>query len=329
MKIATIGTSFITEWFLKAVSEIEDCECVGIYSRKAETGQILADKAHVKKVYTNLDEMLTTDEIDFIYVASPNSLHYQYSLQALEAGKNVICEKPFTSTVKELEHLIEVAKEKHLFLFEAITTLHVPNYLAMKERISSLGQIKIVQCNYSQYSSRYDQFMAGEKPNIFMPEFSGGALMDINIYNTHFIMGLFGKPKDVHYFPNLAENGIDTSGILVLDYGNFKATAVGAKDTKSKNCAQIQGDKGYIYVEGQPSRCHHVEVHLNHTSEVEVIELHDHDVTLYYELIAFNDIVKQENYDLCYEKLAYSLSVMEVVHEARKKAGIVFAADLK
>lgn len=329
MKIATIGTSFITEWFLKAVNEIEDCTCVGIYSRKADTGRAFADKTHVQKVYTDLDEMLHSDEIDFIYVASPNSLHYQYSLQALEAGKNVICEKPFTSTVEELKHLIEVAKAKHLFLFEAITTIHVPNYLAMKEKINLLGDIKIVQCNYSQYSSRYDQFMAGEKPNIFMPEFSGGALMDINIYNTHFIMGLFGKPKDVQYFPNLAENGIDTSGILVFDYGSFKATAVGAKDTKSKNCAQIQGDKGYIYVEGQPSRCHRVEVHLNNTSDVEVIELHDRDVTLYYELIAFNDIVKNADYECCYKKLEYSLSVIEVVHEARKKAGIVFAADLK
>ena len=92
MKIGTIGTGFIVEWFLTAVEHNENCECLAVFSRKEETGRALADKFNVKKVYTDFEEMLKDEEIDFIYIASPNSLHYSYALKALEAGKNVIGE---------------------------------------------------------------------------------------------------------------------------------------------------------------------------------------------------------------------------------------------
>src|SRR5699024_5608849 len=106
------------------------------------------------------------EEIDFVYIASPNSLHFEQAKLALEHGKNVICEKPFTSTVKEAEKLISLAKEKGLMLFEAITTIHLPNYQAIKAQLSQVGTLKVVHCNYSQYSSRYTKLIQGELPNV-------------------------------------------------------------------------------------------------------------------------------------------------------------------
>lgn len=327
MKIGTIGTGFIVEWFLTAVEHNENCECLAVFSRKEETGRALADKFNVKKVYTDYDEMLNDKEIDFIYIASPNSLHYPYAKKALEAGKNVIGEKPFTSNVKECMDLIHLAKEKQLFLFEAITTIHLPNFKILKERIGELGQLKMVQCNFSQYSRKYDQFKAGETPNVFTTKFSGGALMDINVYNTNFIMGLFGKPNKINYFANIAHNGIDTSGVLIFTYDGFYAEAVGCKDTKSKNMAQIQGEKGYIYIEGETSRCRKVEIHMYNTEDVEVIDEQEEITALYYEMKDFSKIVAEKDYDACYKLLDYSLSVCEVMEAARKDAGIVFDAD--
>jgi len=211
MKIGTIGTGVIVEGFLNAVMEVEDVECTAVYSRKEETARVLADKYSVKQVYTDYNALLKDENINYIYIASPNSMHYEYALKALQNGKNVICEKPFTSTVKEAEALVALAKEKNLFLFEAITTVHLPNYNKIKEKIQLLGELKLVQCNFSQYSSRYDKLLAGEVINVFNPAFSGGALQDINIYNLHFVTGLFGKSKLVKYAANIAENGIDTS----------------------------------------------------------------------------------------------------------------------
>lgn len=324
MKIATIGTSFITDWFLSAASKIDNAQPVAVYSRNEEKGKALADKFDIKKVYTNLTEMLQDKEIECVYVASPNSLHYTHAKAALDAGKHVICEKPFTSTAKELKELSESAKSKRLFLFEAIVTIHMPNYLSLKEKLPELGEIKMVQCNFSQYSSRYDKFKSGEAVNVFDPNFSGGALMDINIYNLHFVMNLFGKPKDVHYYPNISK-GIDTSGVLLLSYDGFQAVCVGCKDTKSHNISQIQGENGYITLNSETSRCSNYSLTTNDGTVLPAIK--QEDIALYYEIKDFIKIIEEKDYVACDALLNYSNDVMEVLETARKKAGIYFAAD--
>lgn len=324
MKIATIGTSFITEWFLSAAAKIDNAEPIAVYSRNEQKGKDLASQYGIQKVYTDLDAMLKDDEIECVYVASPNSLHYQHASAALTAGKHVICEKPFTSTAKELKELSELAKSKHLFLFEAIVTIHMPNYISLKEKLPELGDIKMVQCNFSQYSSRYDKFMAGESVNVFDPKFSGGALMDINIYNLHFVMNLFGKPNDVHYYPNMTR-GIDTSGVLVLNYEGFHAVCVGCKDTKSHNISQIQGEKGYITLNSETSRCANYSLTTNDGTVLPAIK--QEDIALYYEIKDFMRIMEEQDYAACEALLEYSNEVMEVLEQARKKAGIRFPAD--
>lgn len=326
MKIGTIGTGFIVSNFIHATRLNKNCEVVACYSRKEETGNAFAQKNNVAKVYTDLDEMLNNDEIDFIYVASPNALHYPQTKKALLAGKNVICEKPFTSTAEELKELMEIAKEKQLYLFEAIIPIHCPNYKWLKERVNQVGNLKFVQCNFSQYSSKYDAFKAGKKPNVFTPEFSGGALMDINLYNVHFTMGLFGKPNKVHYYANIQE-GIDTSGIVVLEYDHFIASLVGCKDSRSKNMAQIQGDEGYFLVDQETSRC--VEVISNFNGTSTYYSTQDVSNGMFYEVKDFLEIVEKEDYEACYQLLDYSLSVMEVIETARKDANIIFEADKK
>ncbi|MEG1475137.1 MAG: Gfo/Idh/MocA family oxidoreductase [Longicatena sp.] len=325
MNVATIGTGMIVGWFLNAVKQNEGITCTALYSRKKESAKALAEEFGVQNIYTNLDNMLEQADIDFIYIASPNSLHYEYALKALKAGKHVICEKPFTSTLKEFDTLSAYAQEHQLFLFEAIVTSHMPNYKAIKEHLHELGPIRMVQCNFSQYSSRYNNLLAGETPNVFNPSFSGGALADINIYNLHFTIGLFGTPKEVHYFPNKHQNGIDTSGVVILEYDGFKAICVGAKDTKSKCLTQIQGEKGYISMESETSRCSTFTLTIDGTTKSPAIE--ENPISLFYEVQDFVKIYNKRDYQTCYELLAYSRSVMEVYEKARKDGGIVFDAD--
>ncbi|AOR23718.1 Gfo/Idh/MocA family protein [Clostridium taeniosporum] len=326
MKIGVVGTGAIVETFLQAMSKVHGVECIALCSRKTSNRtDELSKKYNIQSMYSDYKKMLENKSIDFIYIALPNSLHYSYTLKALENKKNVICEKPFTSTIKESEHLITVAKKYNLFLFEGITTIYLPNFIDIKNKIKDLQDIKLVQCNFSQYSSRYNSFINGEISNVFNPTFSGGALYDINIYNLHFVIGLFGKPVDVRYLANTAYNGIDTSGIVILKYKDFVCECVGAKDTMSPSFVYIQGRNGYLKLNGSTNECPSFEFCID--GEVKSYNNQEDSNRMVYELNKFKEIFDNDNKDMCYKLLEHSLNVVETAVKARKDAEIVFPAD--
>jgi predicted dehydrogenase len=327
MRLGIVGSGVIVQEFLTITPYLKDTELTAIYGTKRSEVTIreLMNKYNIKNMFYSYEEFLNSG-IDNVYVALPNNLHFQFAKEALEAGKNVIIEKPFTSTYKEALILSELAREKQLFIFEAITNQYLPNYKKIKELLPTLGNIKIVQCNYSQYSRRYNSFKAGEVLPAFDPKFSGGALMDLNIYNIHYVVGLFGKPKNVEYYPNV-ERGIDTSGILILDYGTFKCTCIGAKDCKAPIANNIQGDKGCIHQNTPANVCMNFEVLMNDGTST-LINENNYDHRMVNEFIEFEHIIKNNELEKCYEMLQHSLIVCEVQTIARNKGRIVFPADI-
>lgn len=260
MRVGTIGSGAIVDRMIESMQATDHIEVVAVYSRTMDRAQEFAQKHHVKKWYDSLEQMLADDEIDTIYIASPNSLHFEQSKKAILAHKHVICEKPFTATRQECDALFDLAKENGVLIFEAITTMHVPNYHIVKEKLPMVGDLKMIQCNFSQFSSRYDKYKNREHTNVFDPAFQGGALMDINVYCIHFVTGILGKPDSVQYIANQGYNGIDTSGVLIMKYPNVLAVCMGAKDSSSENHVYLQGDKGTIRVYGSSCGvCQHVE----------------------------------------------------------------------
>lgn len=321
IKIGTIGSGFIVNTILENIAKTDGIICEAVYSRKEETGRALAEKFQVQKVYTDLDAMCQDEAIDFIYIASPNTLHYEQAKKALNYGKHVICEKPFTPYVWQAEELITLAKEKRLFLFEAITTLYHPNYQWVREHLSEIGTLKMLSCTFCQYSSRYDQLMDGEVTNIFDPEFAGGSLMDINLYNIHFVAGLLGVPDRVEYFAGRHEKGIDTHGVVIMQYGDMICQCTGSKDCHSKNNVQIMGDKGYIYVEPMSSNCQRARIVRNGMEDVSV-SLEENQ--WFYEVQELVKVIGRQDYERCYKNLENTLAVVQVLERARKSAGLGF-----
>ena len=250
MRVGTIGSGVIVDRMIDAMKQTKDVEVVAVYSRTKEKAEAYAQKHQIKKSYHDLEEMFQDNNIDTIYVDSPNSLHFEQSKKALQAGKHVICEKPFTPTLKEAEELFHIAKEKNVYIFEAITTIHLPNYQIVKDHLKDVGNIRLVQCNFSQFSSRYDQYKSHQVTNVFDPAFNGGSLMDINVYCLHFVTGLFGSPLSSQYIANKGFNGIDTSGVVLMRYPDMLAICTGAKDSSSPNHVYIQGDQGTLDIHG-------------------------------------------------------------------------------
>ena len=321
MNFCAIGTGAITKSMLQEFARCEDLNCIAIYSRNEATGRAIADQFGIPTVYTDMEKMLADPAIEMVYIASPNAIHYGQTKAALLAGKHVLCEKPFAPTVAEAQELMDLAKEKNLLLFEAITTAHHPHYAIIRDTIPSLGKLKMVLCTFCQYSSRYPALLAGKVSPVLDPAFKGGALMDINLYNIHFCVGLFGAPQGVHYYPNIHSNGVDTSGCLVLKYDGFHCQCVGAKDCAAENGIQIVGEDGYIHVTPSGSNCQKVVISIRGKEQV-VYELPENP--WYYEVQDLGKLFAAGDYDASHAGLSVTRDVVEVLEKARKDGGLCF-----
>lgn len=321
IRIGTIGTGSIVSTMLENIAKADGIACEAVYSRKATTAKALASQFRIGKTYTDLEDMLQDESIDLIYIASPNSLHYEQAKRALLHGKHVICEKPFVPTLKEAEELASLAKERRLFLFEGITTLHQPGYRAVREYLPLIGNLKMALAVFCQYSSRYDALMSGQTPNVFNPAFAGGALMDINLYNIYFLTGLFGKPEQLHYFAGLHENGVDTHGVLIMRYPELLCQCIGSKDSWCENSVQILGDKGYIQVTPGSGNCRNVRIVRKGMDDICVTQTEE---PWYYEIQELVKLISENDYDTCWSLLDKALEVAEILEAARKDAGLCF-----
>ena len=315
MKLGIIGSGMIVKDFLSFAHEIPEIKLEAIAARNIENLQELQLKYNIENIYTDIDLCLENKEVDTIYVAVPNNLHYSVAKKALEAGKNVICEKPFTLKYDETVELFEIAEAKGLILIEAITNQYQKNYLDIKDNIDNIGEIRLVECNFSQLSSRYEAFKNGVIAPVFDKSKGGGVLGDLNIYNIHFVVGLFGKPNKVHYSPNIV-NDVDTSGILLLEYDNFKVVCIAAKDTFNNSYVNIQGDQGIIKVIGPTNEVPNYSIQTKDSFINENKNIHSH--RMFAEFKKFIEVINNKDFKFMNNQKEHTLNVMYIYEKAKK-----------
>lgn len=315
MKLGIIGSGMIVKDFLSFAHELSEIKLEAITARNIENLKELQSKYNIKEIYNDIDLCLQNKEIDTIYVAVPNHLHYTVAKKALEAGKNVICEKPFTLKYDEAVELFEIAEDKGLILIEAITNQYQKNYLDIKDNIDNIGEIRLVECNFSQLSSRYEAFKNGILAPVFDKSKGGGVLGDLNIYNIHFVVGLFGKPNKVHYSPNIV-NDVDTSGILLLEYDNFKVVCIAAKDTFNNSYVNIQGDQGIIKVIGPTNEVPNYSIQTKDNFINENKNIHSH--RMFAEFKKFVEVINNKDFKFMNNQKEHTLNVMYIYEKAKK-----------
>ena len=326
MKLGIVGTGMIVRMIGPNLASwgIDVVAVAGTPTSMDEVNE-LADEYGAAGRYSDYHELIADPAVDTVYVAVPNFLHYAVTEAALKAGKDAICEKPLASNYREAAELAELARKEGRFLWEAVVTTRQPNFkLIRDELLPRIGTVKLATVNYSQYSSRYDAFRAGEVLPAFDPAKAGGAIMDLGLYTLTFTIGLFGDPVAAAYRPNI-ERGIDTSGVIDLDYDGFRAVNICAKDCGAPCFAQIQGTDGYIRMDSQPNLCDGVTLHLNDGTE----ESFDRSLPVMWEG-EFREFCRQQeagDLDECYRQLDESLVVSRVQNTIRYESGVVFPAD--
>lgn len=326
MKLGILGSGKIVKEILPVLEQVENIELVAIAARNEGKLEELVEEFNIGKYYIGIDDLLADPDIDTVYVALPNYLHYEAMDKAIAKGKDIICEKPFCGNLRESEDIFGRAFAKDLIVLEAASHRFIPNALAVRDELKKLGEIKIVSFNYSQYSSRYDKFKEGEITPVFDRSMNGGALMDINFYNVDYLSMLFERPKAVKYFPNM-EKGIDTSGILYLDYGNFKAVAIGSKDSDASLVNTIQTDRGSIEITDAINSFSSFRIKESGKDVFREVNVNEPCHRMVYEFREFLEIISQRDMEKARELSKISLDTSWILTEARKFSAIDFPND--
>lgn len=315
MRLALLGTGMIVRELLGVLEglDIQPLALLGTERSRAR-GEELARKYHIPHLFFDYAQLLES-EADTVYIGLPNAVHFEYAKEALLKNKHVIVEKPMVAAPEEFSELRALANDRGLILVEAMTLHHQPALAQMKEDLPLLGRLRLAAFNYSQYSSRYDAFLRGEVAPAFDPALGGGALMDLNVYNLHAALYLFGKPKGAEYAANL-QHGVDTSGALTLDYGDMKAVCLAAKDCQGPNRSLITGEKGWLELQGPLSCGPSYEITLR-AGEVIRRDFTTEAHRMAPEFLAFRDMIDNARTDRAEEYLAISGEAVRILSRAR------------
>ncbi|NVN79136.1 gfo/Idh/MocA family oxidoreductase [Enterococcus avium] len=332
INLGIIGTNWITDQFVQAAHETGKYRLAAVYSRRLDTAQKFGEKYGDVEYATDLDTFFGLEHVNTIYIASPNSLHFEQAKQGILAGKNVIVEKPAFSMPTEMDEIIELANQKRVFFFEAARNIHEKSFKTIADFLPSKDQIIGADFSFMKYSSRYDQVLDGGEPNIFSPHFSGGALVDLGVYPIYAALAWFGMPKESVYFGQKIATGVDGFGVGVLRYDNFDVTIRTGKINDSFQQSEIYLVNGTLVMDAVNSISEAIFHDRNHQCR-EKLAVHQLENPMVEEADEFARVILNPtdrklgtNYE---EWVELSRNVNQVMYDMRKSAGIIFDADEK
>ena len=246
MRIAVIGTGLITEKFIDAVRECIGIELVAVYSRTKESATRFGDRFNIPLRFTNLGELARCSSVDAVYIASPNSCHFEQSVLMMQNGKHVLCEKPIAVNANEFSIMLQRASDSGVVLLEASKHLFSPGLDLIKELLPEIGPVRRAAFEFNQYSSRYDLLKQGEITNIFSKELAGGALLDLGVYCVQFMVALWDKPRSIVGSSYMLNTGVDGLGSAIATYEGFVVELSYSKIVESVTPSIIQGEYGSL-----------------------------------------------------------------------------------
>ncbi|GHD42136.1 gfo/Idh/MocA family oxidoreductase [Mycetocola manganoxydans] len=215
-------------------------------SRRAETAAAFAEKFGVPNVHSSYEDLVADPEVDAIYIATPHPFHAAQALLALEAGKHVLVEKPFTLNAREAEAVTARARELGLVVLEAMWTRFLPHMARIREILAegTLGELRSIVADHTQH------LPSDPSHRLNALELGGGALLDLGIYPISFASAVFGTPAQVTASATFRETGADASVATIFTYGDDRvATTFSASNAHGPNVASILGADGRIDID--------------------------------------------------------------------------------
>ncbi|GGE99906.1 Gfo/Idh/MocA family protein [Mycetocola zhadangensis] len=293
-------------------------------SRRTDAAASFAEKFGIPNVHGSYEDLVADPEVDAVYIATPHPFHAEQALLALNAGKHVLVEKPFTLNQREAEAVVARANELGLVVLEAMWTRFLPHMARIREILASgvLGEVRSLIADHTQDlpddpSHRINDLALG-----------GGALLDLGIYPVSFASAVFGTPETVQASATFKDTGADASVATLFSYGDGRlATTLSASDTRGPNRATILGTAGRIEIDA---------VWYTPTSFTvfdaagEVSETYESEVTgrgMQFQTAELERLVAEGQAESPVLPHAETISIMGTLDEVRRQIGLVYPGE--
>ncbi len=321
LRVGIIGAGWIAEKAAITLDGLANCEAYAIASRSKEKAEAFAEKWKIRKAYGSYSELIADPSVDLVYVATPHSHHYDVTREALLAGKPCLVEKAFMANLRQAKEIVELARERKVFLAEAIWTRYQPVVKMMRDLISSrIGTPRLVTATLG--------YSMGDKPRIMRADLCGGALLDLGVYALNFVRMFFDA--DIVSITSQcvkSQTGMDLTNAmtLVLSDGvlcNLQSSAACVGD----NIGVIAGTDGNLIVDNinNPQK---ITVNGPDRTYIETIRVPQQITGYEYQFIACRQALIDGLLEPKEMPLEETLYIMELMDGLRKDWGVKYPMD--
>ena len=267
-----ISTANINDKLLAGAAESDRVDVIAVASRDAARAEANARERGIERAYGSYEELLADPDVEAVYISLPNSLHIEWSIRALEAGKHVLCEKPMSRRAEDVERAFDVAEQSGRLLMEAFMYRHNPQTARLKELVDggAIGRLRLVRAAFS--------FPLTDAENVRLnPSLDGGGLMDVGCYCASGSRLLGGEPEQVYGEQVLGESGVDELFTGTMRFpGNVLAQFDSGLVLPERDELEAIGEEGSLFLD-DPWHCQRPVIELRTASGVEEISVEPAD----------------------------------------------------
>jgi predicted dehydrogenase len=316
-----LGLGSIAVKFAQALSFIEDAELVAVGSRSKDNADKFGSQFNVPRRHASYQQLAQDKDVDIIYISTPHNLHCANTIMCLEAGKPVLCEKPFAVNALQAKAMIDCARAKRLFLMEAMWTRFLPLMDKVRQLLAekTIGQIRMLAVEFGfQFAN------TNEKSWLLTPDLAGGALLDVGVYPLALSSMLFGPPQQIHSAAYLGRAGVDEQNAIILTFDEGHLSVIySANRLETPHEATSMGTSGMIRL--HRSWWSGNKLTLIHPGKKDqFIELPSHDKGHIYEIKAVHDALGAGKLETALMPLDESLSIMKTMDAIRGQWGLKY-----
>lgn len=333
LRWGVVATGNIADTVTADLALLEDAVLQAVSSRRAGSAAGFAEKFGFASYYydggadgsspSGYLQLVADPNVDVVYITTPHAQHYDIAKASLEAGKHVLCEKALTITAAEARALIALARERKLFLMEAVWARFVPGFQRALEILESgeIGHVKWVRADLGFPAPRDDS------TRLWAPADGGGALLDISVYPLLWAWGTLGRPDSIAATAELTELGVDSQNTLTLSYSNgAQAQLLSYLSSFGPRVASVSGTEGYLETIGSVNNPKGLRICVGQNDER--VEMFEHPGSGYtYQLREVTRCIQAGLTESTTMGLDDSLAIMELFDDARRQMGVSYAND--